>query len=87
MRIRKASKPRPTRIRRVISMANHRGMIWESQRTGNERTSDTAKPPSKTTGTVGENHMIRARTRMARTRSTVLVRLEIRIGVGRYLPA
>jgi hypothetical protein len=33
-------------------------------------------------GTVGENHMIRAKTSSPRMTSTIRVRLEIRIGVG-----
>src|SRR5215210_1375462 len=86
MRIKKASRAAPPSTRNVTSMANHRGMMWESQRTGNESTSATAKPPSNTTGTVGENHMIRARRISPSTTSTVRVRLEMRIGVGRNLP-
>ena len=86
MRIRKASKARPMSARNVTTMANHRGMMRESQRTGNERTSATAKPPSRTMGTVGEYHMIRARTRRPSATSTVRVRPEMGIGVGRYLP-
>src|SRR5829696_5599064 len=86
MRIKKASRAAPPSTRNVTSMANHRGMMWESQRTGNESTSATAKPPSNTTGTVGENHMIRARRTSPSTTSTVRVRLEMRIGVGRNLP-
>src|SRR5215210_239435 len=86
MRIKKARMAAPPSTRNVTSMANHRGMMWESQRTGNESTSATAKPPSNTTGTVGENHMIRARRTSPSTTSTVRVRLEMRIGVGRNLP-
>src|SRR5215218_6783240 len=86
MRIKKASRAAPPSTRNVTSMANHRGMMWESQRTGNESTSATAKPPSNTTGTVGENHMISTRRTSPSTTSTVRVRLEMRIGVGRNLP-
>jgi hypothetical protein len=86
IRIRKAIRTAPLRTRNVTTIANHRGIMWESQRTGKESTSATAKPPSNIIGTVGENHIIRAKTRSPRVTSTVRVRLEIRIGVGSYLP-
>ena len=56
-RIRKARVTIPANTRKVMSIANHRGMRWDSQRTGNERTSASAKPPSRTIGTVGAAHM------------------------------
>src|SRR5215212_10451700 len=86
IRIRKAIRTAPLRTRDVTTIANHRGIMWESQRTGKESTSATAKPPSNMMGTVGENHMIRAKTSSPRMTSTIRVRLEIRIGVGLYLP-
>src|SRR3954454_10906689 len=86
IRIRKAIRIAPLRTRNVTTIANHRGIMRESQRIGKESTSATAKPPSNMIGTVGENHMIRAKTRSPRMTSTVRVRLEIRIGVGLYLP-
>jgi hypothetical protein len=81
-RTRKARETILANSRKVMSIANHRGMRWESQRTGNERTSASAKPPSRTTGTVGAAHMKSPSAMAPSTRSTVLVRLEMRIGVG-----
>ena len=82
-RTRKARVTMPANSRKVTSIANHRGMRWESHRTGNEKTSASAKPPSRTTGTVGAAHMRSASAMRPSTRSAVLVRLEMRIGVGR----
>jgi hypothetical protein len=67
-------------------MASPRGIKCDSQRTGKESAIARAKPPSSTTGTVGAYHMISASATNPRTKSTVRVRLEIRMGVGDRRP-
>jgi hypothetical protein len=80
---RSARAPAPIKIKKVARMARPRGIKCDSHRTGKESAIATAKPPSRTTGTVGANHISSTRAMTPSTTSTVRVRLEIRMGVER----
>ena len=72
----------PATIRNVSDVASPLGMTRESQRTGEESTRASSKPPTRVESTLGTYQATRpARTSVARIKA-VRVRLEIQIGVG-----
>ena len=77
-----ASTTSPSKSKNEPSIASPRGMSRESQRTGNESTRASAKPPTtvvSTLDTYQTTSPIRASTARIKT---VRTRFEIRIGVG-----
>lgn len=72
----------PIRMSNVARIAHPRAINLESQRTGKDSASVTAKPPRSVTGTLGANHISSKSAKSPSNSSALRVRFEILMGVG-----